>query len=78
MAILLTAIGVGVILWGVERWANMRPPRPTEPPYPRLQPQVFGALGRPMQVGGRRMLSPGRAASTRSSPAGPPFPQSFI
>lgn len=52
LAILLTAIGVGVILWGVERWANVRPPPPGEPPFPKLQPQVFGALGRPMQVGG--------------------------
>lgn len=50
LAILLTAIGVGLILWGVERWANMRPAPPGEPPYPKLQPQVFGALGRPMQI----------------------------
>lgn len=64
LAILLTAIGVGLILWGVERWANMRPAPPGEPPYPKLQPQVFGALGRPMQVGGCHLpLSTGAAAA---------------
>ncbi|KAL4431059.1 hypothetical protein ABPG75_006315 [Micractinium tetrahymenae] len=50
LAILLTGIGIGLILWGVERWANVRPPPPGEPPFPKLQPLVFGALGRPMQM----------------------------
>jgi hypothetical protein len=49
LAIILTAVGVGAVLWLVERWANIRPPSGRHPP-PGLQKQVWMALGHPMQV----------------------------
>lgn len=51
LAIMLTCIGVGVVLWLVDRWAMLgQARRPGNKPLTTLHRQIFRSLGRPMQV----------------------------
>lgn len=51
LAIILTCILVGVVVWALDRWAWIRPPPRGLPDLPDLPTRVWTALGRPMQVG---------------------------
>lgn len=67
LAIILTMLGIGLVVWLVERWwAAGRAAKLAE--LPSLQDRVFDAVGRPMQVRGAGRCAAAGCALARAQP----------
>ena len=50
VAIILTTVAVGCVMWAVERWARVGTDPPPGDASLTLQEQVWMSIGRPMQA----------------------------